>query len=341
MKRKATITLGEIAEMLELSKATVSNALTGNRYVSPSTVKKVREISEKYGYRANHLARGLRTRKTNVIGITVPDITEPFYSSMVRYVEEELKARGYTILLGSYNFDYEEEKRIAETFQGFMVDGMIVIAGLNETDEFYGELSADLPIVFLDRYVEDKRIYSVVADHRQIGIDAVDYLVGKGHRKIIHLTIPFGDFRTAELRAQGYAEGLAMHGLEKQNSTILVEPSMRLNEIPTSIAIAKRISRLKATAVFAVSDYVAIGLLKGLSSLGVKIPEEVSILSVTNTNYCLVTSPTLTSISLSPVESTQKAVEILLNLLSPKRRRPESVTVAHSIVERESVRDLS
>ena len=116
---------------------------------------------------------------------------------------------------------------------------------------------------------------------------------------------------------------------------------MRLDEIPTSIAIAERINRLKATAVFAVSDYVAIGLLKGLSSLGVKIPEEVSILSVTNTNYCLVTSPTLTSISLSPVESTKKAVKILLKLLSAKGHKPESITVPHSIVERESVRDIN
>ncbi len=341
MKKKATITLGEIAEMLKLSKATVSNALTGNRYVSPSTARKVREISEKYGYRANHLARGLRTRKTNVIGVTVPDITEPFYSSMVRHVEEELKTSGYTILLGSYNFDCEEEKRIVETFRGFMVDGIIAIAGLNDTDELYSGLSGDIPIVFLDRAVDTGRVSSVVADHKQIGIDAVRYLVAKGHRKITHLTIPYGDFRTAALRARGYEEGLAMYGLDRRKSTILVEPSMRLNEIPTSIAVARRIGEVKATAVFAVSDYVAIGLLKGLSSIGVKVPANVSILSVTNTNYCLVTTPTLTSVSLSPVESTQKAVKILLELLSAKRRRPESVTVAHTIVERESVRDIN
>jgi LacI family transcriptional regulator len=338
---KSRITLDDIANRLKISKSTVSNALTGNRYVSPRTAFRVREFCRQYGYRGNVLARGLRTQKTNIIGITVPDITEPFYSSLVRQVEEELKTVGYQILLGSYDFNDDEERKIIETFEDMMVDGLIVIAGLNGTDEVYGNLTTRFPVVFLDRKSNDDRVVSVVADHRQIGLDAVNYLVAKGHRNMVHVTIPFRDFRTAELRAQGYRQGLARHGLEDGGSTILIEPTLRLHEIPTSIELAKRISQLEVSAVFAVSDYVAIGLIKGLSALGKRIPEDISILSVTNTNYCLVTSPTLSSFDLSPEDSSRQAVDLMLKSISGVTDKQYSIAMPHRLVERESVRTLS
>jgi LacI family transcriptional regulator len=340
MARKTPVTLEEIANILNLSKATVSNALTGNRHVSAETVHRVREACSKYGYRANSLARGLRTKKTNVIGVTVPDVTEPFYSILVRHVEEELKALGYRILLGSYYFDVQEEQRIVETYQDLMVDGLIAIAGLSETDEVYETLADQLPIVFLDRKAELEEVSSVVADHKQIGVDCVDYLVSKGHKRIVHLTIPFGDFRTAELRAEGFKEALRNSGLQAQEPSIIVEPSIRLNEIPTSIAMAERISHTGASAVFAVSDYVAVGLLKGFSTVGMRVPEDISILSVTNTDYCLVTSPTLTSVDLSPAQSARVAVELMVARLSGGDEEAKSVVVPHHIVERESVKDI-
>ncbi len=333
IKRRAT--LEDIAKHLNLSKATVSNAISGKRHTSAKTVEKVKAAAKKLGYRTNIIAQSLRTKSLNLVGVTVPDITEPYQAILVRKIEQELKKYGVEILLGSYYFDTDEERRIVDTFQKLMVRGILSVTGLSDTNEVYERASLEMPIVFINRDPGDCRIPAVLNDNRRMSFDAVDYLVSKGHRRIAHLTIPFENFITLKLRAEGYVEALERRGIEYDPDMLIIDNKIRLHEIETSLHLADRIKKMNVSALYVVSDYVAVGLIKGLVNVGMTIPRDISILSTNNTDYCLVTSPTISSIDLTPGLMVRKAVEMLLTG-ETENEKPKKVFIPHKICERGS-----
>jgi LacI family transcriptional regulator len=333
--------IADIAHTLGLSQATVSNALTGHRHVSPATAKRVLQLARELGYEGNAIARGLRMQSTKTVGIIVPDITEPYVATVVRHLEQELKRLGYQMLLGSYYFDTAEERKILARLRSFMVDGIISVSGPETNDRYYGEVSKSLPVVFVERVSHSHNLPMIGNDHRAIAASAVDFLYQRGHRRIVHLTIPYEHFSNVRLRAEGFLEGLARNGLEASKSRILVDSRIRLHEVTTSLEIAKTVKKCDATAVFVVSDYVAVGLVKGLSKLNVKIPEEISVMSITNVDYGLVTTPTITSIELFPNDVAKSAAETIMLMISGKPIDAVRSAIPFKIVERESVRRLS
>ena len=330
------VTIDEIAERLGVSRSTVSNALSGNRHVAPSTVERVRKLCDELGYRPNLAARSLRTRKTGVVGVVVPNITEPYLARQVVAIERSLKQAGYQMLLGNYEFDVDDEQQIIERFLSFRIDGIVVLSGLDTQIPRYIRVAGDTPVVFVDKEWDTDQVGIIDVNHFEAAADAVSYLAGHGHRDIVHLTIPHDDFSVIRVRAQGFRTGLERVGIPFRPEMLIVEPAIRLNEINTSLKLAERIAASNATAVFVVSDYVAVGLAKGLTSLGVGVPEDISIIGVGNIDYCKVTTPTLSSIDLSVSDCAATAVEVLdgmINDLAIATRR----TIRHRIVERESV----
>lgn len=343
MKRQR-VTLADVARHLNISRATVSNALNGNRYVSPRTKERVQEACKQLGYRVNALAQGLRTNKTRIIGVTVPDIQEPFLGSLVRNVEIELKEYGYEMLLGSYFFDTKEEERILRTFEALRLDGIVAISGLDNTLSAYTSIAAEIPVVFLERNALGARISSVLLDSFQFGVDAVSYLYGHGHRRIAYLTIEYDNFRILKDRYLGYVEGLKRHSLPYSDDLVIKRSNLLLHEIEYTLSdIRELYEHLVAngvTAVLVVSDYVAVALIKGLTSIGVRVPQDVSILSVTNISYGTVTTPTLSTYDIAPQNGAHEAVGLLMKMQTLQRRRVQKIYLPHTLVERESVLDL-
>ncbi len=333
-------TISDIAKALNISRSTVSNAITGKRYVSEKTKEKVSEICTKLNYKPNKFAQGLRTKKTNIIGVTVATVSEPYLGQLVRNVEEELKKINYHMFMGSYYFDTEEELKLIEGFERYMVDGIIAISGTDETNKAYEQIASRVPVVFIARHPAKCRIAKVSVDDRQIGIDAVEYLVNMGHRKIAYLTIPYENFGTLRLRLEGYNDGLKRYGIPYNRDLVIIDAKMRLNEIPTSIKVAEKVEKVGATAVFVVSDYIAVGLIKGLTMIGIKVPEQISILSVTNIDYCLITTPLLSSFDLSPKLAAKNAVRLIHEMQSDSRPKYTNIVIPHKIIHRATVATL-
>ena len=343
--KKAPTTLEDIARYLHISRATVSNALSGNRPVSAATKKRVEEACVRLGYRMNTLARSLRTSRTKIIGVTVPDILEPFLAVLVRDVEVELKRHGYEMLLGSYFFDSDEELRILQTFQSLMVEGILAVSGRDDTLPAYRDLARQIPTVFLERDPIGEPISSVGSDTFSQGEEAVDYLAARGHTRMAHLTIEYSNFRILKDRAEGFLHGLRKHGLPADESHVIVVPRILTHEIDYTLEytreVYQRLQQMSATAVFVVSDYVAIALVKGLTSMGVAVPHDLSLVSVTNTPFVALTTPTITSFDLSPQVGARDAVDILMKQLLRSRNRAVHLTMPQSLIERDSVRDLN
>jgi DNA-binding LacI/PurR family transcriptional regulator len=341
--KKAPTTLEDIARHLHISRATVSNALSGNRPVSAATKKQVEEACVHLGYRMNTLARSLRTSRTKIIGVTVPDILEPYLAVLVTDVEVELKRHGYEMLLGSYFFDSDEEIRILQTFRSLMVDGILAISGRDDTLPAYRDLVRQIPTVFLGRDPMGAPISSVGSDDFSQGEEAVDYLATRGHTRMAHLTIEYSNFRILKGRAEGFLHGLKKHNLPSDESSVIVVPRILTHEIDYTLEYARqvyqRLREMDATAVFVVSDYVAIALVKGLTSMGVAVPRDLSLVSVTNTPYVALTTPTITSFDLAPQIGARDAVDLLMKQLGRGRNPVVHLTIPHTLVERESVLD--
>jgi LacI family transcriptional regulator len=332
--------MADVARYLGVSKATVSNALTKNRHVSAATIERVEEACRKLGYQTNVIARSLRTSRTNLVGVTVPNINEPYQGLLVRYVEEYLRRSGYEILLGSYHFDVAEELRLLRTFQTLMVTGIIAISGLDDNTAHYEELADRIPTVFLSRDSLGLKISSVGQDAAQTAKNVIAYLAGRGHTRIAHFNIPNDNFRSLKLEAEGYAAACRERNLDDDPELLIADPATRLHEIHSSIDAAERIIATRATAVYAVSDYVGIGIVKGLTNAGVRVPKDVSVIGVGNVDYCLLTTPTLTTIDLEAEAVAHQGVRLLGRLQSGRRSSTESLVVGGSrIVERESVLD--
>jgi DNA-binding LacI/PurR family transcriptional regulator len=144
-----------------------------------------------------------------------------------------------------------------------------------------------------------------------------------------------------KLRAEGFLEGLAANNLSSSKSSILIDSRIRLHEVATSIEIAQRVKQCGASAVFVVSDYVAVGLIKGLSRLNVRVPEDISVMSITNVDYSLVTTPTITTIELFPKTVAKSAAETITMMISGKAAETPRKYVPFRIIERESVRAIA
>lgn len=185
----------------------------------------------------------------------------------------------------------------------------------------------------------DYRVSSVVPDFYECGRSAARYLASKGHKRIAHLAIRNDNFLILQKEEAGYRDALRECGLPFDPSLLIVEPAILLNEIRASLKVPQRIIDTGATAVYVVSDYVAIGLVKALQELNVRIPQDISILSVSNVDHCLVTTPMLTSIDLSSSKSVEKAVGLLMKMQSDPTRISH-IRVPFTIIERQSVSTL-
>jgi LacI family transcriptional regulator len=340
MNGNQSIKLDDIARALGISKATVSNALTGNRYVSQKTIQRVHEACSRYGYTVNYLAQSLRTRTTRTIGVTVPNISEPLISTILHYVEQNLKKRGYEMLLGSYYFDPKEEIRLLGTFRRMRVDGILAVSGQDDMEERYLEAAAAVPVVFLERDPGDLPISCVMTDYYKSGVEIVRFLRSKGHSRIGYLTIRYDNFRKLKHRLDGYLDELKRTDGNGARPIVIEEPRLIMHEVDSTLKLAsrlrQRIHESGATAMHVVSDYIAVSLVKAFSDLGVRIPGELAMIGFGNVDYCRVCTPRLSSFDPDARKLGARAVSVLLDLINKTVTGPVREYVPFSIVERET-----
>jgi LacI family transcriptional regulator len=311
-------TLRDVAARTGLSPATVSRALSGQRYVDDATRARVVEAARALGYRPNALARALRSKRTMTVGLIVPDIRNDFYAESATVLQGAFEERGYRVLLCITNNEPESDRSYLRTLAEFRVDAIVYVPSTPSGAR--GLLSAPkrIPIVELLRHSADGEYDAIVSDDREGSVALTAHLVAAGHRRIAMIAGP-ELFSTTRHRIAGYREVMREAGLS--------EHIMRGVYTPASGYDATR-ALLEAgpqpTAIFSSGSPLTVGVLRALKDLGASVPSEISLVAFEDPDWYAAQNPPLTCYGLPLREMALLAVELVTKRLAepPDAERP-------------------
>ncbi len=317
------ITRSDVARYAGVSSAVVSYVVNGGpRPVAPATAARVREAIRVLGYRPNASARALRTGSTKLLGLVVPEIGNPLFAELALAIESAAAERGYAVLLTNSEGDVDTERRHVLNLTARQIDGLLLTPALSRPDLANLPLTG-VPTVLLGTFEEMPGFVSVGVDAFAGAHDGVTHLIGHGHRTVA-LVIGGGRAPGDELRERGWLQATRDAGLP--DGPIAREPWSRAG----GLAAARRLfgGGSPPSAVFVSSDLQAIGVLRGLHELGLRVPEDVAVLSFDGTEESEFTAPQLTVVR-QPVQT--MAADAIDRVLAPDGRyhsvthRPELI----------------
>lgn len=325
-------TIIQVAALAGVSTATVSRVLSQPDRVAAGTRQRVLEVVESLGYAPNVAARTLRTLRAAKILLTVPDISNPFFASVIRGAEEAARDAGYAVVLGDTGHDAAVEDQYAEMLARREVDGLIFL-GHRLPDRLSTLLKregAAAPIVNGCEYSPEIGVPSVHIDNAAAGRDAVTHLIGLGHREIGVITGPTASPLTRD-RLLGAELAAAAHGLANRLRVRTGDYSAR-----SAFDAAEALIAEEATALFCFSDEMAIGAISAVRAAGRACPGDISVIGFDDLPLAGYFEPALTTIAQPKQQIGRRAVELLIGILAGGTLPAEQVTLPHELVVRGS-----
>lgn len=334
--------LKTIAQLAGVSTATVSNVINGNHHkVSQETIAKVQKIIEENNYKPNATARSLASKKSKIIGVVVPNISEeenfflnPHDAHLLALLENFIRNRGYYMMLRCVRHC----KETIPLFSTWNVDGLIFFGTFrSEIEEIRPKLT--VPAVFVDAYADDLDICNVGLDDRKGGYLAGRYLLSKGHRKIAFVSPDVDYPGVIRERYLGFCEACAEKGVQMTAEDCFNVNTLYQSGVEAGQKVA--MSGRQFTAVAVTSDIVAFGVMDGLRKCGVSVPNDVSVIGFDNLPECQYSHPKLTTISQKVSHKAKLVGESLFRLIDDPNAAKTSTKTDVEVVERQSVRDLT
>jgi DNA-binding LacI/PurR family transcriptional regulator len=296
--------------------------------VSDASRATVLAAAVELGYRPNAVARSLVQRRTNVIGVIVADLHNPFFADVADGIEDAAFQSGYRAMLSSGFLDPKRERGAMETMLELRVDGLIMLGSMMPVVEI-GKVAASLPVTLVGRHTRSKVVDSIGVDNSAGAQEVVDYLVAQGHTRIAH--IHAGVAGGSPRRRSGYEKAMRRHGLE--DHIRLVEGAFTeaggaqaMKEILDSGEIP--------TAVFAPNDVAAIGAMEAIDAAGLAIPGDISLVGYDNLALAALPRIALTTVGQPRADLGRRAVALVLERLDGGRQRARHVVVPPSLVIR-------
>ena len=329
-------TLRDVAVRAGVHPATASRALNpGTRsLVSEETAARVLSVAEEIGYRPNPMARGLKTNRSQTIGVLIPDLTNPLFPPIVRGIEDTIALEGYTAVLANSDNQREKERLLFENMSARQVEGFILATAELDHPLIEDAIAADVPIVLLNRTVESAKAFAVVGNDRAGAAIATNHLIDLGHRQIAHIVGP-SKFSTAVARYQGFLDTMRTHEIEvdpelvRFGTAFVEDEGLRLfNELVEN--------GNRFTAIFCANDLLAMGCYDGLRERGIRCPEDVSIIGYNDIPFLDKLNPPLTSIRIPQYEIGAEAGRLLLERIGDPTARARTTMLEPELIVRGS-----
>lgn len=305
----------KIAELAGVSLGTVSHVLNKSAGVRESVRKRVLDAVEATGYQPSQLARGLRRDKTNMIGMIIPDLTNPFFPAVVRGAEDVAFSNGYRLILCNSDNDHSKELAYLNALRTYLPAGLIVIpsnfSDLTVQAQFYRRAGA--AVVCVDRLPRDWKGDSVTVANEEGAYRAASLFTRMGHKQIAVITGPL-HLTNAQDRLAGFKRALGDAGIRVQPDYIQEATFDREGGYSKTLILLRMLPR--PTAIFATNDMIAIGVLIAIREMGLKCPEDVSVVGFDNQAFAETTSPPLTSVHQPGYQLGTTAARILLDRVS-------------------------
>jgi LacI family transcriptional regulator len=283
-----------VARAAGTSTAVVSYVLNdGPRPVSSETRQKVLDAVESTGYRPDAIARALASGASRTLGMIVPDIANAFFTDLTDAVEEAASDAGLLLLLGDSDEDPARERELAESFVGRRVDGLLLVSVRPELDGRWVS-SAGVPVVLLDRTIHDTRIHAITVDNHAGARAATEHLVEHGYSRIGLLGGPV-DKPTAHARLDGWSDALRAAGREPDPDLVAHVPFTRHGGYEASLSLLDGTE--PPDALFVASEQQAVGLLRATAKLGLRVPEDLALITFDGTEISEYCTPQLTTVA--------------------------------------------
>lgn len=328
--------LKDVAELAGVSVKTVSNVVNGYVHVSTAMREKVQGAIDQLGYRPNMVARGLRSGRSGVIALAVPELDQPYFAELARLVVNEAEERGYTVLVDQTEGSPERERVVVAGIREHLVDG-VIFSPLGMADADVAARHPTTPLVLIG-----ERATSGLADH--VGIDnvaaavaATRHLISVGRTRIAAIGAQRATTgKTAHLRAVGYRSALADAGLPVDET--LIAPAPAFHRADGAAAMAALLDRpAPPDAVFCFNDSLALGALRTLYARGVRVPADVAVIGFDDIEDGRFATPSLSTVAPDKAAIARSAVELLIGRIETDPDAPcREVPVGHRLVARES-----
>ena len=322
------VNIQEVAKEAGVSPSTVSRALNGFPGISEKTRERIVEIARKLNYRPNYRGQILTTQSTKNIGLLITDIANPFFPELVMGAEEYASKSGYTVLLGNTSESEEKETNYLDFFSRGPVDGIIISASRVSNEHIIMLAEEGLPIVVINRILEHPKISYVSTDMEKGGYLATMHLLRLGHSKIAFINGPKHS-EVSQRRLEGYKKALKEAGIDYNSD--LISFNVPISESGYKEAIKLLCTGEAPTAIFTYNDVMAFGVIKAAKELGIKIPEELSVVGFDDIFFSSFTDPPLTTIKQFKEELGRMAVELLFKLMGGER---ESLLIEPELIIR-------
>jgi LacI family transcriptional regulator len=327
-------TIRDVAKLAGVSTATVSAAVTGSAYVSPILKSRVLVAIEQLGYSPDGVARSLKKGVSNLLGLILPDITNPFFTEFVQAAEGYAQEAGYSVLLCDSGEDLDKELAYLRLMRSHRVAGLILCpVGTTEIYESTAVRRGGLPVVLVDRRIPGLEVDTVTIDNYTAALEATRYLLDLGHSRVATIAGIAGRF-TSDERLRGFRDALAerrnvvaasyiRHGNYLENEAFRVCCQL-LRESPAP------------TALFVANNHMLIGVMRAVTELGLTCPKDISIAAIDDFPWANAFTPRLTTIRQPVRQMAEEVVRLLLRRIAGEAGEPVNTVLEASLIVRES-----
>ncbi len=328
MVKGTRVTMREVAERADVSVATVSHVLNRTRFVSRETQQRVLKAIRELNYRPNVLAKSVRRRRTNTVGVVMCDLENPFMMEMLRGVEVVLTSNGFDMLVTNTSYSEEREQSALEMFYGKQVDGIILVPGKGGGVDLQLLVDFGVPVVVLDKQVDHEGVDLVEVTNREGSRELVRHLLRLGHRRIGIIAGP-QDTSTGRERLLGALEAAKEEGIPREK--LLVFEGDFFKESGAQ-AVRKFLSLpFPPSVIFACNYSMGIGAFEAIKDLGLRIPGDIGFAIFDDLPWFAYLSPPLTAVFQPAFEVGKVGAELLMERLKKKRNAPKRVVLPTSL----------
>ena len=330
------ITIADVAEHAKVSKSTVSQYLNKRyEYMSEKTRKRIETTIEELNYIPNSVARSLKQKSTFTVGVIVANILHSFSTQVIRAIENYFHENDFHIIVCNADDEPKKEKKYIEMLLAKQVDGFIIFPTGGNLDLYENIKKQRIPIVFMDRKIDDMNIATVMLDNEMATSLAINRFVESGFDRIAIITMSIiRNISPRVERIEGYKKALHRHGLNLYPEYIKTADVHDIQQVIHKLFILES----PPEAIVAGNDIVLAALLKYLKEHDLKIPEDVAVIGIDEVQFASFFSPPVTTISQPAVEMANNAVKLLLNQINNKNNTNETgiVRLQPTLIKRES-----
>ncbi len=340
--RPKSVTIKFIAEQANVSFSTVAKALHDDPVINENTRKRIQKLAKELNYRPNILAKGLRNRKTKIIGVILNDLQSPFYSEIYKAIGDVLNLRGYTMLLSDSSYDKNLENKNISTMISQGVEGVIISPVSRDSSSVDALITEGVKVVFIDSLPASSDINCVYVDHKKAARIATEYLINAGHRRILLLNGP-AELPSSQDFYSGFVQTLDVNGLDVdecmiKNNPISIEKTCA--QISAIFSGTDKLASNDFTAIISLSDIIAIGVYESAIRLGFSIPETYSIVGYDNILATKYLNPPLTTVQQPKEQTGLYAINLLLDQIEDNQSECRQIMLDPELIVRSSVKNI-